>query len=75
MPQLDRILAELKETNRRADESLRAGCKGADCADQHLGLSLRPGAKVYDVVTGQEGTILGGTAENTLIQPARGGKG
>lgn len=39
------------------------------------GGALEVGARVFDLVTGQEGEIVGRTTENILIQPAAERKG
>lgn len=66
MPGIDAALAEFADFNRRAARDMARHCSGPGCVENDLGLALRPGAAVHDLVTGQNGVILAGTIENSL---------
>lgn len=66
--ELTRTLRELAELNRRGDDAVRkAACSGPDCPETTMGMAHAPGDRVFDTVSGQEGRILAGTSENTLV--------
>jgi len=72
MPELDEALEQLGDFNRRAARDMAARCPGPGCPENDLGLAHRPGARVFDLVTGQEGVILGGSRETDFVPVARG---
>lgn len=66
--ELDRRLAELRELNRRDVATVKeTTCKGPECAESRLGLPLLPGARVFDTVTGKEGSIIAGRTEGFFV--------
>lgn len=66
--ELTRTLRELEQLNRRGDAKVKqATCSGPACAESNMGLEYKPGARVFDSVTGQEGVILAGQSENTVV--------
>ncbi len=67
LPGLSKLLDRLKQTRDRDVADLRRGCPGPACPEAMLGLSLEPGARVVDLVSGQEGEILAGTKSANLV--------
>lgn len=67
MNELDRVRERVRQsrTERLAAIGRYAGSPAS--AEQQLGMRFRPGARVFDRVTGQEGEVVGGTIENIVV--------
>ncbi len=70
MDQLPHVLREIVSLNKAANADLGAAVVPPPSAEENLGLALRPGARVFDVVTGQEGEIVAGSRAHYLVPSA-----
>lgn len=70
MAQLDRLLVGLARAESRSRAALRGASAPPPTPEERLGMELKPGARVVDMVTGQEGVIVAGNAAHTLIPSA-----
>lgn len=52
-------------------DPLRRRCAPPECVEELIGLALRPGQRVLDLVTGLEGEVISGRRELYLIPPAK----
>lgn len=50
-----------------ADAALAAAAAPPPTAEEQMGLALRPGARVFDTVTGQEAEVIGGTRAHYVV--------
>jgi hypothetical protein len=67
MSELDRIRERLRQ-NRAADRrSSYVDARQPASAEARIGAQHLPGDRVFDRVTGQEGTVIGGTSENVIV--------
>lgn len=64
---LDRIVNRVRENRTARERDLLGERAAALCPEGRMGCSHTPGARVFDRVSGQEGTVLGGTRENVLV--------
>jgi hypothetical protein len=64
----------LKEIRRLSESSMARLAEAATpppSAEEQMGLALRPGALVFDLVTGQNAEVLGGSRAHTVIPTAQ----
>lgn len=71
MAQRDQVLHEVAEAAREARARLKAAVRGPVSAEENMGLTLLPGARVLDSVTGQEGEVISATRANYVVPVAR----
>ena len=71
MERLPRALIELARLSEAANALLMAAAKQPPSAEEQMGLALRPGARVFDLVTGQKAEVLGGSRAHTVIPTAQ----
>ena len=69
MERLPHLLVELAALGVGAATAMEAGAIPPPCAEKQLGMTLWPGARVFDMVTGQEGTVVAGSKANVIIPP------
>jgi hypothetical protein len=72
MEQIGQVLHEMVEAAREARSRLKAGARPPASAEERMGLALLPGARVLDLVTGQEGEVISGTRANYVVPTTRG---
>jgi hypothetical protein len=72
MEQIGQVMREVAEAAREARERLKKGARPPASAEGNMGLALLPGARVLDLVTGQEGEVIGGTRANYVVPTTRG---
>lgn len=64
-------LTKFSERLRQARTALERDTLGSQvnplCAEGRLGCTYTPGARVFDRVSGQEGTVLRGARENIIV--------
>jgi hypothetical protein len=73
MPQnLDVLLHHVSSLRRQAESSLREAAPQPPAAERTAGLRLAPGTRVLDQITGQEGEVIAGRAENYIVPTTRG---
>jgi len=65
--ELARVLDRIEQDRAVMHQEIRAGMGSAPCAEDRLGCAFRPGARVFDRVTGQEGTVIAGARENLIV--------
>ena len=63
-PELQRLREQLRQGREARRRELLAPADPA-AADDQIGLSFTPGARVFDRVTGETGVVLGGKREQT----------
>jgi hypothetical protein len=68
---LDTVMRDMADAARIHRAELRSRCAGAECVESRMGLEHEPGAKVFDLVTGQEVTIVRGEKTHRVV-PASG---
>jgi len=68
--QLQRVLNEIESLNRDSTAALAAAAAPPPSAEEQMGLALRPGAQVFDSITGQEGEVLAGSVAHYVIPSA-----
>ena len=54
---------------RDARRKLVSGCTGAMCPKPPVGATLAPGARVYDVETGESGEVIGSATTTVIVRP------
>jgi hypothetical protein len=69
---LPQLLHTLNAVRRQADANLPARAGAAATSHELMGLDLKPGARVFDSVTGQYGVIVNGKRTNYQAPPAGG---
>jgi hypothetical protein len=69
---LGQMLHALDSARRQADADLAAGAGAPATPHETMGLDLRPGDRVLDLVTGQFGEIISATRASYLTPPAPG---
>ena len=67
LERLSHVLHEIAATTGSDAAALAAGAIPLPSAEEQMGLALRPGARVYDHVTGQEGVISAGGKANYIV--------
>jgi hypothetical protein len=67
MERLPHLLSEIAAYTRASGAALRAAATPPPSAEERMGLALKPGARVFDLVTGQEGEVLAGTAAHYVV--------
>lgn len=70
MERLHHVLNEIRSLNQGASAALAAAAAPPPSAEEQMGLALKPGARVYDTVTGQEGEILAGSIAHFVVPSA-----
>jgi hypothetical protein len=65
------VLREIAGLNEAARVALGAAGVPPPSAEENMGLALRPGARVFDVVTGQEGEVIAGSRAHYLVPSAQ----
>jgi len=68
---LHHVLSEIRALADSAGKELAARVAPPASAEERMGLDLRPGQKVYDLVTGQVGEVLGGSRTHYVVPTAR----
>jgi len=68
---LGHVLNEIRALSQTARAQLAARVAPPVPAEERMGLDLRPGQKVYDLVTGQVGEVLGGSRAHYVVPTAR----
>lgn len=71
MQRIGEVIREMTLARRLELEQLAADVPAPARTEDRMGLALRPGARVLDLVTGQEGTIDGGTRTHTIVPTAQ----
>lgn len=72
MERLPHLLSEIAALSALGGAALRAAATAPPSPEERMGLALRPGARVFDLVTGQEGEVLAGsTAHYVVPSPER----
>ena len=72
MSQLEQVFHEIEEADREALAGLKAAVRPPASAEANMGLELLPGARVLDLISGQEGEVIGGTRANYVVPTTRG---
>jgi hypothetical protein len=72
MEQIGKVLFEMAAEALLARSRLQKGARPPLSAEERMGLALLPGARVLDLVTGQEGEVMGGTRANYVVPTTRG---
>jgi len=67
MERLHHVLNEIAQLERANSAALAADASPPPTAEEQMGLALRPGAPVFDTVSGQEGEIVVGSVAHYLI--------
>ena len=68
--ELTRFRERLRQTRAaRVRTNLSPGVGNPTSASSDVG-GLAPGSRVFDVVTGEEGEVIGGTRENVIVPTA-----
>jgi len=67
---LPHVLNEIERLSRQSAEALAAAAQRPLSPEEQMGLALRPGARVFDLVTGQKAEVLGGSRAHTVIPTA-----
>lgn len=70
MIDLKHSLREIASLTRQQAADLRGRVQVAAAPELNQGLSHGPGTRVIDLVTGQEGVIVGGNTEQLIIPSA-----
>lgn len=65
--ELSRALESLRTARVQLRSELARSGATAPCAEDRLGCRFRPGDRVFDLVSGEEGEVVGGTVENVLV--------
>lgn len=73
MSAINLALERLRQARRAWQADLAAAGASAQPRDAGLAGPLAAGARVFDTVTGEEGIVVGVTAENVLVPVARRG--
>lgn len=68
---IDRLAADLRREQERVIENARAQCPVPGCPEDVIGLKFRAGARVRDLISGEEGTILAGRKTNIVLPASR----
>jgi hypothetical protein len=64
---LHHVLSEIEALSRASMAALAASACAPPSAEERMGLALRPGARVFDLVTGQEGEVIAGSAAHYVV--------
>lgn len=72
---LDHHASELQREHDRFLDDARRRSPGPGAAETLIGLKFRAGQRVFDRISGKEGTVLAGRKENTVLPPSRRGNG
>jgi len=67
MERLNQVLSELKALSSASSAALAAAAAPPPTAEEQMGLGLRPGARVFDLVTGEVGEVIGGGRANYVV--------
>lgn len=67
---LEDLQREIGARNRQRAAALKESASPPPAADRSLGLAFGRGARVLDLVTGEEGTIIDATAEHIITRHA-----
>ena len=67
MERLPHVLSEIAALSSASSAALAAAAAPPPSAEEQMGLALTPGARVFDLVTGQEGTIVAGGKANYVV--------
>jgi hypothetical protein len=70
MRDLDTITASIAADTARRTKALTQGVSAPPTPEANLQLAFTPGARVFDLVTGQEGIVNAGSKADYLIHPA-----
>lgn len=70
MADLDRFRERLRQSRTARNRTVLEEGASIECPEGRMGCSYTPGARVFDRVSGQEGTVIGGTVETVLIPTA-----
>lgn len=71
MDQLPHVLREIASLNEAARVALGAAAAPPPSPEENMGLALRPGARVFDTITGQEGEVIAGSRAHYLVPSAQ----
>ena len=71
MERLPYLLNEIQRLSRLSAEALAAAAQRPLSPEEQMGLALRPGALVFDLVTGQKAEVLGGSRAHTVVPTAQ----
>jgi hypothetical protein len=64
---VDRIRERVRQQRALRDDGAGRSAMAAPCAEGRMGCQFRAGDRVFDLITGQEGEVLGGTRENVIV--------
>jgi hypothetical protein len=64
---VDRVRELMRQNRKQLRMTLAPPAPPALSPEARIGLSLTPGTRVFDTVSGQDGEVLGGTRENVVV--------
>jgi len=64
---LHHVLNEIGAMSAKSAADLAAAATPPPSAEEQMGLALKPGARVFDTVTGEEGEILAGSIAHYVV--------
>jgi hypothetical protein len=70
MPAIDDVAREVAALSKQRAATLQTAAAPVAGGRKNLSMSLPIGARVLDLVTGVEGTVIDGKRENVVIPPA-----
>lgn len=65
--ELDRLLERVRQARDAAAVAIVNGRRSFPCAESRTGCTHRIGDRVFDTVSGQEGTVASSTLENVIV--------
>ncbi len=69
--ELARVIERMRQAREARTRELAGAAPSQPGALHVLGSPFAPGDRVFDVITGLEGEVLGGTRENVVVPAAR----
>jgi hypothetical protein len=64
---LHHILSNIAQLERAHAARLAAAATPPPSPEQRMGLALKPGARVFDTITGQEGEVIAGSVAHYVV--------
>jgi len=71
MNEIDVLLERMKQRRQASAVSFVADRRGNLCAESRMGCTHLAGDRVFDTVSGMEGTVVSSTIENIVISATR----
>lgn len=66
-PDFDRFRERLRQSRTARERTVLGDVAPVTCPEGRMGCTHTPGARVFDRVSGQEGTVLGATRETVHV--------